>query len=185
MYVNKEMNARKIDENPLCNQTASIELKSGGEEVRVHVVYRSPNSKKTNDDGLCTWVKEMRGTNILIGDFNFPDIDWGNGVARSKGRDFLEATAERFMEQYVMEPTHSSGNVLDLVLCNKEIIKEVRTEGRIGRSDHDIVAFKIMVTGDKDQGQRMLPNYGKANFKEMRRKMAEKKLEERVGGEKR
>ena len=47
MYVNKEMNVRKIDENPLCNQTASIELKSGGEEIRVHVVYRSPNSKKS------------------------------------------------------------------------------------------------------------------------------------------
>ena len=164
MYVKKEINARKMEEKPLCNQTSSVELKSGGEEVRIHMVYRSPNSKKANDDGLCTWVKEMRGANILIGDFNFPDIDWANGVARSKGRDFLEATAEQFMEQYVMEPTHSSGNVLDLVLCNKEIIKEVTTEGRIGQSDHDIVAFNIMVTGDKDQSQRALPNYGKANF---------------------
>ena len=73
MYVKKEINARKMEEKPLCNQTASVEIKSGGEEVRIHVVYGSPNSKKANDDGLCTWVKEMRGTNILIGDFNFPD----------------------------------------------------------------------------------------------------------------
>ena len=182
IYVNKEMNVRKLDEIPMCNQTASIEFVSGGEKIRVHVVYRSPNSKKANDDGLCQWVKEMRGTNILIGDFNFPDIDWANGVARSKGRDFLEATAEQFLEQYVTEPTHTSGNVLDLVLCNKEIIKEVRTEGRIGRSDHDIVAFNITVTRDKDQSQRMLPNYGKANFEEMRRKMAEKNWKRELEG---
>ena len=58
----------------------------------------------------------MTGPNLLMGDFNFPDVDWASGSAGSKGRDFYEATTEAFFEQHVTEPSHASGNILDLVL---------------------------------------------------------------------
>ena len=67
-----------------------MKLKFRCEEVSLHVVYRSPNSIKENDDALCKWFKEMAGINILIGDFNLPDVDWQNGKAGSRGREFLE-----------------------------------------------------------------------------------------------
>ena len=172
VYVEKSLNARKLDENPNFNQNVSIEIKNGCEEVKLHVINRSPNSRKDNDDGLCAMIKEMRGTNVLTGDFNFPGIDWVSGVTNEKGRGFYEAINEQFMEQYVMEPTHTSGNVLDLVLCDKEeVVSEVKTDGRIGGSDHDLITFKMRVAAGKEE-ERMIRDFGRANFVEMRRGMA-------------
>ena len=57
------------------NQCVSMKMKFGNEEAKLHVVYRSPNSQKANDDDLNKWIKEMTGANVLIGDFNFPDVD--------------------------------------------------------------------------------------------------------------
>ena len=83
-------------------------------------MYRSPNSTRENDDKLCKWVQELVGTNVIIGDFNFPDISWEDGRAGAKGRPFYDAISDRFMQQYVEEGTHISGNILDLVICNAE-----------------------------------------------------------------
>ena len=80
------------------------------------------------------------------------------------------------MEQHVHEATHRSGNTLDLILCDQEnMISEVSTEGRMGKSDHDIVAFKLCVTKEKSTNQCMLPNYGRAIFDEIRIEMVEGK----------
>ena len=123
--------------------------------MKLHVVYRSPNSKKTNDDDLCSWVKLMKGSNVLIGDLNFPDIDWQTGRAGAKGRDFLEATMEVFMDQHVRFPTHASGNIIDLVLCNREdMIQAVRAKGRVGKSNHDLIAFQLCLREKKETNTR-------------------------------
>ena len=55
IYVNKMHNVRRIEENRSFNQSASIEMKNGCEDVKIHVIYRSPNSTKANDDDLCNW----------------------------------------------------------------------------------------------------------------------------------
>ena len=173
IYVKKTINAREIEEKTDFNQSASIEIKNGSENVILHVVYRSPNSSKKNDEDLCQWVGKMRGPNVIIGDFNLPDIDWHNDQAGSKGREFFEVTMEQFMEQLVTEPTHKSGNILDLVLCNREdMINDVKNECRIGKSDHDLIMFKMTIVKEKGKDQMSL-NYGKAQFDEMRTATAE------------
>ena len=150
-----------------------MEIKNGSEDVKIHVVYRSPNSRRENDEELCNWVKGMSGSNVFVGDFNFPDIDWGNGTSGSRGCGFYEATEEVFLEQLVTTPTHNSGNILDLILCNREeLVKEVRAEGRIGRSDHDLIGFKLCINAKKTKNQHAMLNFGKANFTEMRKEMA-------------
>ena len=74
------------------------------------------------------------------------------------------------MEQHVDEPTHLSGNILDLILCDQEgIINSVKTIGRIGKSDHETISFKIMVDGRREEKQNASWNFRKANFQEMRK----------------
>ena len=64
----------------------------------------------------------------------------------------------------------SSGNILDLVLCNHEgMIQEVRADGRVGKSDHDIITFEIDVGGRREQNKRLVYNYRKADFTAMRK----------------
>ena len=77
------------------------------------------------------------------------------------------------MEQLVTEPTHKSGNILDLVLCNREdMINDVKNECRIGKSDHNLIMFKMTIVKEKGKDQMSL-NYGKAQFDEMRTATAE------------
>ena len=172
LYAKKNINLVVEEESTDFNQCVTVNMKFQDESIKLHVIYRSPNSNKSNDDALAKWVKEMRGQNVLIGDFNFPDIDWSAGVAGARGREFYEATAESFMHQHVEESTHRSGNILDLVICDQEdMIKEVRGEGRMGKSDHDIIAFTMAVKANKTTNQRMTFNYRKAKFEEMRGQM--------------
>ena len=174
MYSKNNMDVTALEVSTDFNQCASIRMKFRCEEVNLHIVYRSPNSKKNNDDALCKWVKELSGTNILIGDFNLPDIDWQNGIAGSRGREFLDTTMEGFYEQLVQFPTHTSGNVLDLILCNREgMIDNVKAEGRVGKSDHDLLSFMVCVEKRKEVSNQRIFNYQKADFEEMRKVMAD------------
>ena len=67
------------------------------------------------------------------------------------------------MQQHVEEPTHKSGNILDLVLCDQEgMVKEVKGEGRVGKSDHDVISFKLCVRPNKTTNSRMTMNFRKA-----------------------
>ena len=172
VFATREIQTWRITVETSFNQYVSIQIKCPNVDVKIHAIYRSPKSRKENDDELNKWVENMRGTNVLIGDLNFPDIDWENGTSGSRGRGFLEATMGRFMEQHVHEATHLSGNVLDLILCDKEeIISAVKTIGRIGKSDHETLSFKIIVDGRSKESQNESWNFRKANFKAMRESM--------------
>ena len=169
VYARKELNVWREDGPPGFNQGATVKVKCGCEDVALHVIYRSPNSKKNNDASLNEWVKCRNGINVIIGDLNYPDIDWFTGTAGSRGRDFFEAASEAFFEQYVTEATHVSGNLLDLILCNRgEIINTVTMEGKIGKSDHEIISFELGIDEKRTKNQRKSFNYKRANFKEMR-----------------
>ena len=172
VYTAAEMCVWKGESPENFNQGVTINLRHRCEDVKIHVIYRSPNSKRENDEALNEWVNDMRGTNIIIGDLNYPDIDWDGGTAGSRGRGFLEATQNRFMEQYVTEPTHVSGNILDVILCDKEdLIRSVKMEGRIGKSDHDMISFDISIEKIRNNEKGMRLNYGRANYIEMREAM--------------
>ena len=111
----------------------------------------------------------MRGTNVLIGDFNYPEIDWENGLSGSRGQEFFETVSEKHMHQHVKESTHQSGNILDLILSDKEeIIQNVNLNGKLGKSDHEIIAFEICVNASRMIDQRPTWNFGHRNFPGMR-----------------
>ena len=126
-------------------------------EFALHVVYRSPNSSRQNDEDLCRWVESLKGENLIIGDLNFPGIQWEAGRTYARGRLFHQACSNMFLEQLVTEATHKNGNRLDLVFTNRrERIKEVRMEGRL-----------FTDTGRPNQGRRCR-NFNRANYKEAR-----------------
>ena len=122
--------------------------------IAMTIIMHAATEFEYAHDDLNEWIKEMRGLNIIIGDFNFPDIQWEEGRSGSRGRDFHDATMDAFIEQHVVEPTHASGSLIDLILCNKEgMVKEVRAEDRVGKSDHDMISFVMDVANKKREDQ--------------------------------
>ena len=77
------------------------------------------------------------------------------------------------MEQHVDAETHSKGNILDLILSNKDdMVSEVNMEGKIGGSDHEMIQFKININESRSNSVKEFRDYGRADWKEMRAMMS-------------
>ena len=172
VYVRKNMHAWREDCDTSFNQCAMVKLKRHIGELCMIIVYRSPNSTKTNDEELCKWVDKQRGNYIIIGDFNFPDIRWEAGCAGAKGRKFLETVNDRFLTQHVQFATHDSGNTLDLILSSQDdLVRNVEPMGKIGKSDHVMMRCKVQLDAVRSNNAQMYRDFYKADHKEMRRTM--------------
>ena len=86
--------------------------------------------------------------NVVIVDFNLPDIDWDNQQTTntrtaSKHNKLLEIINEFGLQNMVNDPTRiESGNILDLILTsNPSIITNTHTTP--GMSDHEAVTFEV------------------------------------------
>ena len=55
----------------------------GDPELFIYVVYRSPNSPSENNEKLMNWMKSLKGRFIVMGDFNYPDINWEEGTSKA------------------------------------------------------------------------------------------------------
>ena len=117
-------------------------------------------------------VEKTEKNTFLIGDFNYPSIDWERGTAAGrKARDFLMSMEEKLMAHLVDFPTHTRGNTLDLVITNSpELVIGLEEEGRLGRSDHVLLEMKIGVDNrpTKEDGKEFV-DWKKADWKQIRR----------------
>ena len=57
---------------------------------------------------------------FICGDFNLPSIDWTVPVSLGgvSSEYFVELCCDQNFIQHVLQPTHDSGNILDLLLCD-------------------------------------------------------------------
>ena len=83
-----------------------------------------------------------------MGDFNLPNIDWGNhaikpnsGYSTIAANKLLTIMEEHGVTQHVRIPTHTQGNssnILDLVLTNRpDLIKKISVVD--GVADHNTI----------------------------------------------
>ena len=151
-------------------QGGGVRMKNGGGYLSVYVCYRSPNSPVANDNKLCEWIDTLRGDFVLVGDFNYPRINWQNRSSDGRGSDFLEVVERNFISQHVEGGTHKGGNKLDLILASAEnLVIDVRKEGRLGSSDHEILMATVEVDIRVDVGGAKKRDWKKADFACMRR----------------
>ena len=154
------------------NQHSKFKVKCGAVEMTFLLIYRSPNAAPEATEKLIEIVEKAEKNTFLIGDFNYPSIDWERGtVAGRKARDFLMATEEKLMAQLVDFPTHTRGNTLDLVITNSpELVIGLEEEGRLGRSDHVLLEMIIGVDNrPTKEDRKKFVDWKKADWKQIRR----------------
>ena len=174
--------------------TAEITDKGGNIRVKLKNVYRSP-AKKTEElsiravEEIC---KNAGANTIIMGDVNFPEIDFKTLTSRSypgtnlsRCSTLLEAMSEGRFEQYVDFPTRipildrvESGEFLhlpvhDVICCNSaEMIQNVEAAGSVGKSDHVVVVFELNINA-KINSKRLVNDYTKANWTKIEEEMSE------------
>ena len=126
------------------------------------VVYRSPSSSVEESESLNIQItnavkySQRAGVDlIVVGDFNYPEIDWGNescSQANSylKAAMFLENVHSNSLTQHIKVPTHyrclQTPTLIDLLLTNDpSLVKNICHLPPFGMSHHSVITFNIKV----------------------------------------
>ena len=115
----------------------------------VWVTYVPPNSTATDYNNLFNFLNDFQNVHnnlILLGDFNFPDIDWDTLSGHSAASNQLcDLIFQAGLCQLIDVPTHKQGNILDLLLTNLEDKIEdlqVYPDPHL-HSDHHNITFSV------------------------------------------
>jgi len=120
-------------------------------DLLVGVFYRSPNYDIVgydNNNKLCQLITDVSSKHcLLMGDFNFPHIDWHNHCVAdstsSECKEFYQCIEDSFLSQHVLEPTRGQ-SILDLVFTREpDLISHYEVIENLGTSDHNMITFQI------------------------------------------
>ena len=108
---------------------------------------------------------------LIIGDFNFPEIDWELETCKVSENHiasrFLKATKDALLIQHQKSPTRfregQKSNVLDLVFSDREeLINDIKIEAPLGKSDHYGLLIELSVIAEKTE-RKPRRNFRKTN----------------------
>ncbi|PKU40561.1 adaptin ear-binding coat-associated protein 1 [Limosa lapponica baueri] len=143
-----------------------IKGKANKADSTVGVYYR-PSNQDVEVESFYQQLAELSQSLalVLVGDFNFPDICWKyNTAEREQSRRFLERVEDNFLTQLVGEPTRESA-LLDLLLVNREgLVGDVKVQGRLGQSDHEIIEFSILAEARQGASRTATLDFQKADL---------------------
>ena len=133
-----------------CHET--LVAKVSGRLINLYIFgsYRNPDLDDTIYDCLLSKMMEVQNDDpkahfVFVGDYNAHHTEWLNSVTATDvhgrvARDFATISG---CEQLVREPTHLSGNPLDLVFTDVSELVNCRVGSPVGTSDHSQVKISV------------------------------------------
>ena len=147
---------------------------NSGKKIVICTCYRVGTLGYSNLEQINSYlqkIKTKRGLNslIIVGDFNFPDVDWENyHSTHAIDQYFLEMLSNLGLAQLVDKPTHIAGNTLDLLLTdNTHIVGNLKVNDHwnICKSNHHTITFNIKLRADKKKiAKREIYNFKRATW---------------------
>ena len=138
-------------------------------------IYRPPNSDKEEDCKMLSIITDFLNLgfncNLIIGDFNFPDINWSHSSSCSQqSENFLRFTLENFLIQHVITPTRkSSQSLIDLVLTTPGTdVSNLCVSEELDNSDHYSITLSLKIKPDKIVRKLKRRTIYKANWSRFR-----------------
>ena len=154
-------------------ECAWCEIVMGGEKSLIGVCYRSPDSTKEQDEALYQMIGSVdRESVLLMGDFNFPELDWREPDSLDDSHPFMECINDNFLFQCVESSTRAS-NMLDLVFASEEnSIEDLKVGEPFSTSDHQILRWNFVACRSRENVERAEGigryDYFKADYDRMR-----------------
>ena len=147
--------------------------------ISVGVFYRPPDSNEEEFKFLLQNLSKNKTENtVIIGDFNYRDIDWKKNTSGIGGKNFLKFCADISLQQCVKEKTRGS-NILDLVLVyEKKFIYQVRQMTPLAKSDHNIINILLNSTTTIRNKPVNSYSYNKANYDILKERISQIDWEE-------
>ena len=198
IYFRKTLDYNLLDINTLVEENPEevmlFELTHLKNKYIVVFIYRSPSSCCDNNRKLNFLLKkisqlEKYAKKIIVGDFNFRDINWENWTYNSDNHcinsEFIECLRDCYFTQLVDKPTRGRGSdtpsTLDLIITDDpDIIENVNVMSPLGRSDHSVISLEVPYDTNKAPKQTYR-DYSKADYTIMKNIFSNDLLEEIQG----
>ncbi len=147
--------------------------------------YRSGSGSVQNNDNMRNLIKSIVKKNYshvcLVGDFNYPSINWetwqpGNENEESDEHKLIECLRENYLSQHVTEPTRARGtdepSTLDLIITNDErLVQEIQYTSPLGKSDHATIKFDLRCYSAMKAYMKKKYFYDKADYAKMKQEL--------------
>jgi hypothetical protein len=166
-----------IDVSGLFEEALRLDVSLKGEEhMLCGCIYRSPHSTTANSELLNETIRrvgDLKFSHVLIvGDFNYPGIDWENHNSGLHPEPFLTSCDDAFLHQHILEPTRGrlgqNSNLLDLVFSNEEnMVTNIEYQSPLGKSDHSCILFDFICNKVTEESKKTIYLYDRANYTAM------------------
>lgn len=153
VYVRSGFTAsRQKDAECGCHEVMVIRVCSQYKNFYIFSCYRNPDLNDgiydcLRDSMAAVQERDVKSCFIFVGDFNAHHREWleSRSPTDRHGIAAWDFTNETGCTQLVAEPTHISGNRLDLFITDVPGICRVTVEPQIGSSDHFAVSAKVVL----------------------------------------
>jgi len=119
-------------------------------------------------------VSDVKKDIIIVGDFNFPEIDWDSCYSVNKSFEstaFLNTFHKLLLLQHVNFPTCARGtdtpHLLDLLITDDNIIQKIEPLAPLGKSDPVVLIIETNVFSQGSPLEQKL-NYDKGDYEALR-----------------
>ncbi|KAA0202335.1 hypothetical protein HAZT_HAZT000416 [Hyalella azteca] len=177
LHIKSELNPSCKDVKTDFEECMFVDCKlSNSETWTIGFVYRSPSSSEDNNQNpnqLLRTVTEAKPQHLLVlGDFNFPEIDWDRELSRAStnhpASKFLTVFKDTYLIQHQRGPTRlrdgQHPTLDDLVLTNQQdLVNKITTASALGKSDHATLLINIVCNHQKPKKPAQ-PNFLKADY---------------------
>ena len=157
IYVQNNIQAQEVSLESEHKDNIWIEIKlQRGDKLLVGCIYRSPNMPKEDNKQICNLLTTATRLNyyhlLIMGDFNYPKIDWASWSTQTADDEinsqFIETCSDLYIHQHVKKITRIRGtsepSILDLVITNEEgMVSEIEYQSPISKSDHTCLLFNF------------------------------------------
>ena len=139
-------------------------------ELGVLCIYRPPNSSLEDNNYMLDIISEFLSFhfkyNIIVGDFNFPDIRWPTHALSAHSTSFLNFCQENFLSQHISLPTRRvSNSILDLVFSTEGTdVNNIIIGEEFGSSDHSIIQFSLNIRPSVSKNLLKRRSFSKTNW---------------------
>ena len=165
LYVSDKLNATLLETTDSLHDQVWVEVKvTGSDTLLIGILYRSPGIINNDNDKMLNSIKyhcnKKKYSHIMImGDFNFPSIDWNHWSTNSDDPEkqpnkFIECMRDCYLYQHILKPTrarqHNQPHILDLIFSNEEtMIENMRHLSPLGKSDHEVLEFDFRCNAER------------------------------------
>ena len=170
LYQGNHQTKEVVIEGQYRTETVWAAIMNGNkDEAVLGVVYRRPGICEDEDNDLHQTIglaAKQHKNLVLMGDFNYPNIQWGSRRTDKAGAKFLELIDDCYLHQHVRY-----GNILDLVFSSEaDMIEDVDVREPAVNIDHCTIHFKLVVRRQaKNNLDRQTRDYNGGDRESIRR----------------